>query len=41
MDGNFTIIGTSYKDQDENLFGDTRRTKLSIEAYQALDVYNV
>jgi len=41
MDGNFTIKGTSYKDQDENLFGDTKKTELSIEEYQALDLYNV
>jgi hypothetical protein len=41
MDGNFTIKGTSYKDQDEVLFGDTQRIKYSIEDYLALDVYNV
>ncbi len=41
LDGNFTLKGTSYKDQDNVLFGDTLRNKLSIEVYQALDVYNV
>ncbi len=41
MDGNFTIKGTSYKDQNNVLFGDIRKIKISIEDYQALDVYNV
>ena len=40
-DGNFTLTGTSYKDQSEVLYGDIKLSKLSVEAYQALDVYNV
>lgn len=40
-DGNYTVTGTSYKDESSNLYGDTQLTSLSITAYQALDVYNV
>ena len=41
MDGNFTLTGTSYKDQNNVLSGDTYKIKLSKEDYAALDVYNV
>ena len=41
MDGNFTIKGTSYKDENEVLYGDTKLTELTTEEYQALDVCNV
>ena len=40
-DGNYTITGTSYKDEDGVIHGDTRITKYSIEAYEALDLWNV
>ena len=40
-DGNYTITGTSYKDENEILYGDTKLTELTIEDYDALDVYNV
>lgn len=41
MDGNYNITATSYKDENEVLYGDTKLTELTIEEYDALDVYNV
>lgn len=40
-DGNYTITGTSYKDEDGVVHGDTKITKYSIEDYEALDLWNV
>ena len=40
-DGNYTITGTSYKDENGVVHGDTVITKYSIEEYEALDLWNV
>ena len=40
-DGNYTIKGTSYKDEDGTMWGDTQLTSLTVEEYEALDLYNV
>ncbi len=40
-DGNYTITGTSYKDENGVVHGDTVITKYSIEEFEALDLWNV
>lgn len=40
-DGNYTITGTSYKDASGNIYGDTQLEQLTVEEYEALDLYNV
>lgn len=40
-DGNYNIVGTSYKDENDILYADTTLTNLTVEEYEALDVYNV
>jgi hypothetical protein len=40
-DGNYTIVGTSYRDENGDLSGDSIIEKLTREEYEALDVYNV
>jgi hypothetical protein len=40
-DGNYTIKGTSYKDEDGVMHGDTLLEYLSVTEYEVLDLYNV
>lgn len=40
-DGNYTVKGTAYKDENLNRFSDAQRKELTVEDYLALDVYNV
>jgi hypothetical protein len=40
-DGNYSVVGTSYKDESNNLYSDYQRKELTVEDYLALDVYNV
>jgi len=38
---NYNITGTSYKDENEDIYGASRRLDLSVEEWEALDVKNV
>jgi hypothetical protein len=40
-DGNYTIKGTSYVDENDVMHGDTKLTQLTISEYEALDLENV
>ena len=40
-DGNYTITGTTYKDENEDLIPDTSITEMTVEEYEALDLENV
>jgi hypothetical protein len=40
-DGNYNITCTTYKDEFDNLIGDTQRKEYTVEEYKALDVYDV
>lgn len=40
-DGNYNVTCTSYKDENEDIFGASTRKELSIEDWEALDVANV
>jgi len=40
-DGNYAISGTSYKDENGDIHGDTKMTRLTISEYESMDVYNV
>lgn len=40
-DGNFTVTGTSYKDESDVISGDTIFLEYTVEEYDALDVYNL
>jgi hypothetical protein len=40
-DINYAIQGTSYKDESGNLLADTELTEMTVEEYEAYDVYNV
>lgn len=40
-DGNYNITGTAYKDENEDIFGASKRKELTIEQWEALDVENV
>lgn len=37
-DGNYTVSGTSYKDEDGDLYGDTQKKRYTVEEYAALYV---
>lgn len=41
MDGNYTIVGTPYKDENDVTYGDTVKLPLTIEEYEALDIENL
>ena len=40
-DGNYSATCTSYKDESDVKYGDTKKSNLTVSAYTALDVYNV
>jgi len=40
-DGNYTVSGTSYKDESDVMYGDSYKQQLTVVQYEALDVYNV